>query len=59
MDQSVTNFYLKETNTLREELNKNKVLMKDLAETIKKFDKSTLKQHEQIQSQSFTADYDE
>ena len=39
LDQSVTNFYLKEINTLREELNKNKVLMKDLTEKIKNWQK--------------------
>ena len=31
-DQSVTNFYLKEINSLKEELNKKKVLIKDLVE---------------------------
>ena len=34
-DQSVTNFYLKEINSLKEELNKKEVLIKDLVETIK------------------------
>ena len=32
-NQSVTNFYLKEINTLKEELNKKEVLIKDLVET--------------------------
>ena len=34
-DQSVTNFYLKEVNTLEKELNKKEVLIKYLVETIK------------------------
>ena len=34
-DQSVTNFYVKEINSLKEGLNKKEVLIKDLVETIK------------------------
>ena len=55
-DQSVTNFYLKEVNTLKEELNKKEVLIKDLVETIKNLTANSLKQQQPIQSQSFTSD---
>ena len=58
-DQSVTNFYLKEINSLKEELNKKEVLIKDLVETIKNLTKNSLKQQQPIQSQSFTSDSDE
>ena len=58
-DQSVTNFYLKEINTLKEELNKKEVLIKDLLETIKHLITNSLKQQQPIQSQSFTSDSDE
>ena len=57
-DQSVTNSYLKEINILKEELNKNEVLIKDLFETIKNLTKYSLKQ-QPIQSQNFTSDSDE
>ena len=59
MDQSVTNFYLKEINSLKEELNKKEVLIKDLVETIKNLTTNSLKQQQPIQSQSFTSDSDE
>ena len=55
MDQSVTNFYLKEINSLKEELNKKEVLIKDLVETIKNLTTNSLKQQQPIQSQSFTS----
>ena len=58
-DQSVTNFYLKEINSLKEELNKKEVLIKDLVETIKNLTTNSLKQQQPIQSQSFTSDSDE
>ena len=58
-DQSVTNFYLKEINSFKEELNKKEVLIKDLVETIKNLTKNSLKQQQPIQSQSFTSDSDE
>ena len=58
-DQSVTNFYLKEINTLKEELNKKEVLIKDLVEKIKNLTTNTLKQQQPTQSQSFTSDADE
>ena len=57
LDQSVTNSYLKEI-MLKEELNKKKVIIKDLVETIKSLTRNTLKQ-QQIQLQSFTSDSDE
>ena len=59
MDQSVTNFYLKEINSLKEELNKKEVFIKDLVETIKNLTTNSLKQQQPIQSQSFTSDSDE
>ena len=55
LDQSVTNSYLKEINSLKEELNKNKFLIKDLVETIKNLITNSLKQKQQLQSQSFTS----
>ena len=57
LDQSVTNSHLKEI-MLKEELNKKKVIIKDLVETIKSLTRNTLKQ-QQIQLQSFTSDSDE
>ena len=57
-DQSFTNSYLKEINSLKEELNK-KVLIKDLVETIKNLTTTNLKQQQPIQSQSFTSDSEE
>ena len=57
-DQSVNHSYLKEINMLKKELNKKKVLIKDLVETIKSLTRNTLKQ-QQIQLQSFTSDSDE
>ena len=54
-DQSVTNSYLKENNSLKEELNKKEVLIKDLVETIKNLTTNSLKQQQPIQSQSFTS----
>ena len=57
-DQSVTNFYLEEINTLKEELNKKQLLIKDLVET-KNLTTNSLKQQQPIQSQSFTSDSDE
>ena len=58
-DQSVTNFYLKKVNTLKKELNKKEVFIKDLVETIKNLTTNSLKQQQPIQSQSFTSDSDE
>ena len=58
-DQSLTNFCLKEINSLKEELNKKQVLIKDLVETIKNLTTASLKQQQPIQSQSFTSDSDE
>ena len=55
MDQSVTNFYLKEINSLKEELDEKKVLIKDLVETIKYLTTNSLKQQQPIQSESFTS----
>ena len=49
----------KKINTLKEELNKKEVLIKDLVETIKKLTRNNLKQEQPIQSQSFTSDSDE
>ena len=54
----ITNFYLKEINSLKEELNKKEVLIKDLVETIKNLTTTSLKQQHPIQSQSFTSDSD-
>ena len=54
-NQSVTNSYLKEINSLKEELNKKEVLIKDLVETIKNLTTNSLKQQQPIQSQSFTS----
>ena len=59
LDQTVTNFYLKEINTLKEELNKKEVLIKDLVKTIKDLTTNSLKQKQPIQSHSFTSDYDD
>ena len=53
------NFYLKEVNSLKKELNKKEVLIKDLVETIKNLTTNSLKQQQPIQSQSFTSDSDE
>ena len=53
------NFYLKEINSLKEELNKKEVFIKDLVETIKNLTTNSLKQQQPIQSQSFTSDSDE
>ena len=58
-DQSFTNFYLKEINSLKEELNKKEVLIKDLVEGIKNLATTSLKQQQPIQSQSFTCDFEE
>ena len=58
-DQSFTNFYLKEINSLKEELNKKEVLIKDLVETIKNLTTTSSKQQQPIRSQSFTSDSDE
>ena len=55
MDQSVTNFYLKEINPSKEELNEKEVLIKDLVETIKILTADSLKQQQPIQTQSFTS----
>ena len=52
------NFYLKEINSLKEELNKKEVLIKDLVETIKNLATNSLKQQQSIQPQSFTSDPD-
>ena len=54
-DQLVTNSYLKEINSLKEELNKKEILIKDLVETIENLTASSLKQQQPIQSQSFTS----
>ena len=54
-DQSVTNSYLKEINSLKEEMIKKEVFIKDLVETIKNFATNSLKQQQPIQSQSFTS----
>ena len=59
MDQSVTNFYLKEINSLKEELNKKEVFIKDLVETIKNLTTNSLKKQQPIQSRSFTSASDE
>ena len=58
MDQSVTNFYLKEINPSKEELNKKEVLIKDLVETIKILTADSLKQQQPIQTQSFKSVFD-
>ena len=58
-DQSFTNFYLKEINSLKEELNKKEVLVKGLVEKIKNLTTTNLKQQQPIQSQSFTSDSEE
>ena len=58
MDQSVTNFYLKEINPSKEELNKKEVLIKDLVETIKILKADSLKQQQPIQTQSFKSVFD-
>ena len=57
-DQSVPNFYSNEINSLKEELNKKEVLIKDLVETIKNLMTNSLKQQQLIQSKSFTSDSD-
>ena len=54
-DQSVSKSYLKEINSLKEELNKKEVLIKDLVETIKNVTTNSLKQQQPIHSQSFTS----
>ena len=53
-DQSVTNSYLKEINSLKEELNKKEVFIKDLVET-KNLTTNRIKQQQPIHSQSFTS----
>ena len=55
LDQSVTNFCLKEINLLKEELNKKEVFIKDLVETIKNVMTNRIKQQQSIHSQSFTS----
>ena len=52
-DQLVTNFYLKEINTFKKELNKKEVLIKDLVENIKNLTTNSLKKQQSIQSQTF------
>ena len=54
-DQSVTDSYQKENNSLKEELNTKDVLIKYLVETIKNLTTNSLKQQQPIQSQSFTS----
>ena len=53
------NFYLKEVNSLKKELNKKEVLIKDLVEAIKNLTTNSLKQQQPLQPQSFTSDSDE
>ena len=59
LDQSVTNFYVKKINSLKEELNKKEVLIKDMVETVKNLMTNSLKQQQPIQLQSFSSDSDE
>ena len=47
--QKSDNFYLKEIVSLKEELNKKEVLIKDLVETIKNLTTNSLKQQQSIQ----------
>ena len=58
LDQSVTNFYVK-NNSLKEELNKKEVLIKDMVEIVKHLMTNSLKQQQPIQLQSFSSDSDE